>query len=190
MQKTSLTVAMAALLLALAPVVMAQAQMTSATSAAHPASAASATKASKANSSVVVLDQLLRADNDAAIAALRKSSLIASVSSLGLNPGPVVARDPIAPPPTRIHVAAIYGEGTAIKANVLVNGIPTVASPNALLGERLVVSIADRCVVLRPVYEKAKAARCPSACWTGEAARTLPPTHSGLPLPGSPLPRF
>jgi len=156
------------------------------------ASAPAAASTGTAAGSVVLVDELLQADNIAAREALRKMSLIATTGfSVAL---PAAPSAPFQPPPTSIRVAAIYGIANGARANVVVNGMPSTAGPGSVLGECRVEAIKDRCLTLTPTNPKSKPGRCASACWTGEANATpnfpMPPgVVNPMPLP-SPLPRF
>lgn len=186
-------VALTALNFAASPAAVAQDKAASAPAAVASAPVAAASAAAPAGkpetsaslaSSVLLVDELLRADNQAAREALHKNSLLPPVAGGPGGSGPVAPPVKVVPPPVQVRVVALFGLNDDSHATVLVDGMTLTASPGTVLGGACRVEvIRDRCVVLTPVKaaRKGDPVRClPKSCWVGDNAASFAGGGSGM----------
>lgn len=149
-------------------------------------------------SATVTVDELLVIDSAQALAKAQEEAQKTGF----LNPKTSASSTAVAPPP-KWSVKSIYGSGSVIAADIVVDGVVTFdAKPGTVIGSCRVAAINNTCVVVLPALAKRGVkSTCPkSACWTGDemAAETSPSqalpagNQSGggktSPLPPAPMP--
>lgn len=163
--------------------------------AARPASASSTARDGDASGSVVLVEDLLRFDNQQTRDALRRASITSALGAPGQAGLPsastgtgLSSSSRGGPLPVSLQVLAVFGVDDKSSANVLVNGAAKTVQAGAKVGDCTVESVARQCVVLRPTSLKAPARLCPTSCWTGDGAPTLDMQAVGMPAGQGPIP--